>query len=126
MKALVITTEDIAYVHDFAPPMSESIEKFIGDWTETVRPRGIPGYLMLVDESGLLKHLPCNLARSLLYGTQFHGSPIVGNIVITKDDGRSIRSRLRMRKSRPSFRASICWPGRLVRESGGRMSNEHP
>lgn len=62
MKALVITTKDIAYVHDFAPPMSESIEKFIGDWTETVRPRGIPGYLMLVDESGLLKHLPCNLA----------------------------------------------------------------
>lgn len=88
MKALVITTEDIAYVHDFAPPMSESIEKFIGDWTETVRPRGIPGYLMLVDESGLLKHLPCNLAGSLLYGTQFHGSPIVGNIVITKDDGQ--------------------------------------
>lgn len=88
MKALVITTKDIAYVHDFAPPMSESIEKFIGDWTETVRPRGIPGYLMLVDESGLLKHLPCNLAGSLLYGTQFHGSPIVGNIVITKDDGQ--------------------------------------
>ena len=88
MKALVITTEDIAYVHDFAPPMSESIEKFIGDWTETVRPRGIPGYLMLVDESGLLKHLPCNLAGSLLYGTQFHGSPIVGNIVIAKDDGQ--------------------------------------
>ena len=88
MKALVITTKDIAYVHDFAPPMSESIEKFIGDWTETVRPRGIPGYLMLVDESGLLKHLPCNLAGSLLYGTQFHGSPIVGNIVIAKDDGQ--------------------------------------
>lgn len=88
MKALVITTEDIAYVHDFAPPMSESIETFIGDWTETVRPRGIPGYLMLVDESGLLKHLPCNLAGSLLYGTQFHGSPIVGNIVIAKDDGQ--------------------------------------
>lgn len=88
MKALVITTEDIAYVQDFAPPMSESIETFIGDWTEPVRPRGIPGYLMLVDESGLLKHLPCNLAGSLLYGTQFHGSPIVGNIAIAKDDGQ--------------------------------------
>lgn len=30
---------------------------------------------MIVNEEGLLKDLPLNRAGSLLYGTQFHGSP---------------------------------------------------
>lgn len=85
MKALVFTTKDTAYVRDFLPPMSQTAEEVIGDWIELVRPKGIPGYLMLVDENGLLKEPPMNLAGSLFYGTQFHGSPIVGDIVIAKD-----------------------------------------
>ena len=55
MKALVFTTKDTAYVRDFLPPMSQTAEEVIGDWVELVRPKGIPGYLMLVDENGLLK-----------------------------------------------------------------------
>ena len=60
MKALVITTKDTAYVRDFAPPMSQTAEKVIGDWVERVRPTGLPGYLMLVDENP--GYLPLPLA----------------------------------------------------------------
>ena len=77
MKALVITTKDTAYVRDFTPPMSQTAEKVIGDWVERVRPTGLPGYLMLVDENGRLKELPVNLAGSLFYGAQFHGGAVI-------------------------------------------------
>lgn len=43
---------------------------------------------MIVNEEGLLKDLPLNRAGSLLYGTQFHGSPIVGDIVIMAEKWR--------------------------------------
>ena len=49
---------------------------------------------MIVNDEGLRKKLPLNRAGSLLYGTQFHGSPIVGDIVIMADgwtpEGRDI------------------------------------
>lgn len=85
MKAVVFKTDGIAYVRDFKEPMMQSAEGVIGDWVERVRPVGCPGYLMLVDESGLLKNLTINIVGSLFYGTQFHGSPIVGDIIIAKD-----------------------------------------
>lgn len=49
-------------------------------------PRGLPAPLMmLVNEEGLLEGLPMNTIGSILYGTQIHGQPIVGNIVIMKE-----------------------------------------
>ena len=49
---------------------------------------------MIVDEEGLIKGLPLNVAGSILYGTPTHGSPIVGNIVIMKegwtDEGKDL------------------------------------
>ncbi len=88
MKAVVFTTANTAYVRDFDPPLYRTAEEVVGDWVEPVRPRGLPGYLMLVDENGRLKELPQNIVGSLFYGTPMHGHPIVGDIVIADDNPR--------------------------------------
>lgn len=59
---------------------------------EIVRPKHLPApYVMLVNEEGLLKNMDLNPLACWLYGTQEHGSPIVGPAVIVKevmtDDG---------------------------------------
>lgn len=90
LKAVVFTTKNTAYVRDFKEPMSQTAEEVVGDWVERVRPVGLPGYLMLVNENGLLRDLQVNVAGSLFYGTQFHGNPIVGDIVIAKDNRQKI------------------------------------
>lgn len=88
MKAVVFTTKNTAYVREFDAPMIDTAEKVVGDWVELVRPKGLPGYLMLVNENGLPRELPINIAGSLFYGTPIHGSPIVGDIVIAADNIR--------------------------------------
>lgn len=95
MKGLVITTENKMQVREFGEPAYETIGKAVGGWIELVHPQGLqPPYCMIVNEEGLLKDLPLNRAGSLLYGTQFHGSPIVGDIVIMAEkwapEGRDI------------------------------------
>lgn len=40
--------------------------------------------MFVCNEEGLLLNLPINLVGSLLYGTQEHGNPIVGNIAIAQ------------------------------------------
>ncbi len=43
---------------------------------------------MCVDEAGLLREkLEFNLIGSILYGTGVHGHPIVGAVVLMKEDG---------------------------------------
>lgn len=41
---------------------------------------------MVVDEDGIRKNLPVNHRASALYGTQYHGSPIVGDAVLLGQD----------------------------------------
>lgn len=83
MKGVVITTTDEVSVRDFAAPLNKSLGAIVGGCIEIVHPQGLhPPYCMIVNEEGLLKELPINRAGSLLYGTQFHGSPIVGDVVI--------------------------------------------
>ena len=43
---------------------------------------------MIVNEDGLNLGLPVNTIGSLLYGTQEHGHPIVGNAVVMKEGKR--------------------------------------
>ena len=95
MKGVVITTADEVSVRDFAAPLNKSLGAVVGGYIELVHPQGLqPPYCMIVNEEGLLKDLPLNRAGSLLYGTQFHGSPIVGDIVIMAEkwvpEGRDI------------------------------------
>lgn len=122
MKALVITTKDTAYVRDFAPPMSQTAEKVIGDWVERVRPTGLPGYLMLVDENGRLKNLPMNLAGSLFYGAQFHGDPIVGNIVVAGDNREKVPQGLTEKQISHVFEEA----NRLMKRFGSQLRWEEP
>ena len=76
MKGVVITTADEVSVRDFAAPLNKSLGAVVGGYIELVHPQGLqPPYCMIVNEEGLLKDLPLNRAGSLLYGTQFHGSP---------------------------------------------------
>lgn len=67
----------------FRPRCTKAWGAVVGGCIEIVHPQGLkPPYCMIVNDEGLLKKLPLNRAGSLLYGTQFHGSPIVGDIVI--------------------------------------------
>jgi len=54
---------------------------------EIVHPTGLKEpYLFMCDEEGRLKKRPViNFLGSWLYGTQDHGSPIVGDIIIARE-----------------------------------------
>lgn len=122
MKAVVFTTKNTAYVRDFLEPMSQTAEEVVGDWVERVRPVGLPGYLMLVNENGLLKNLPLNIAGSLFYGTQFHGSPIVGDIVIAKDSQQKIPREL----TEKQIEFVISEAKKLAQKYGYEIKREEP
>lgn len=62
------------------------------EWIEIVRPAKLPrGYVMIVDEEGLLKPNFINLTGSWLYGTETHGNPIMGNILIVREENCDLR-----------------------------------
>lgn len=42
-------------------------------------------YCMIVNEEGVLLNLPMNMFGSFLYGTNYHGNPILGDIVLLKE-----------------------------------------
>lgn len=95
MKGIVVSTENQLTVRDFGAPLYKTIGEAVDGWIEIVRPGGLKSpYVMVVNEEGLIKELPINIAGSILYGTPAHGSPIVGNIVIMKegwtDEGKDL------------------------------------
>ena len=57
------------------------------DYMEIVHPVYLPeGYVMVVDEEGLLKENPIvNPVASMAYGTLEHGEPIVGDVLVMKE-----------------------------------------
>lgn len=87
MKGLVITTENTMYVKEFQKPLYKSVGEIVGGYIEVVNPRYLEIPLCFVcNEEGILKNLPLNVMGSLWYGTQYHGHPILGNIVVMKED----------------------------------------
>ena len=86
MKGLVITTKFEMRVQEFSEPAHRSIGEAVGGWIEVVHPvrLGRP-YCMVVNEEGLLRNLPMNILGSYLYGTDTHGSPIAGDIVLLRE-----------------------------------------
>ena len=93
MKGIVITPADEICIADFEAPLYKSVGKAVGGFIEIVHTVGLcPPYCIVVNDQGLLDNLPENRIGCLLYGTYFHGSPIVGNIVVLKEgmtsDGR--------------------------------------
>lgn len=86
MKGIVITTDNKVEVQTFEEPLYQTIGKAVGGYIEVVHPKGLPEpFVMIVNEEGLLQQLPTNLIGCLLYATDQHGIPIVGNIVLMKE-----------------------------------------
>lgn len=86
MKGIVITTKNEMRVQEFSEPAHKSIGEAVGGWIEVVRPVRLKRpYCMIANEEGLLLNLPINSFGSFLYGMDYHGNPILGDIVLLKE-----------------------------------------
>lgn len=86
MKGIVITTKDEMRVQEFSEPAHKSIGEAVGGWIEVVHPVRLKRpYCMIVNEEGALINLPRNIFGSFLYGTNYHGNWILGDIVLLKE-----------------------------------------
>ena len=86
MEGIVITTKYEMRVQEFSEPAYKSIGEVVGGWIEIVHPVRLKRpYCMVVNEEGMLRNLPMNAFGSFLYGTDNHGSPILGDIVLLKE-----------------------------------------
>ena len=86
MKGIVITTKNEMRVQEFSEPAYKSIGEAVGGWIEVVRPKRLEyPYCMLVNEEGVILKLPINSFGSFLYGTDYHGDPMLGDIVLLKE-----------------------------------------
>lgn len=86
MKGLVVTTEKTMRVQEFSEPTYKSIGDVVGGWIEVVRPVRLKRpYCMIANEEGVLLKLPMNIFGSFIYGTDYHGNPILGDIVLLKE-----------------------------------------
>lgn len=86
MKGIVITTKYEMRVQEFSEPAYKSLGEAVCGWIEVVHPMRLKRpYCMIVNAEGLLHNLPMNAFGGYLYGTDKHGSPIVGDIVLLKE-----------------------------------------
>ena len=86
MKGILINTKNEMRVKEFSEPAHRSIGDAVGGWIEIVRPVRLERpYCMIVNEEGTLINLPRNSFGSFLYGTDYHGNPILGDIVLLKE-----------------------------------------
>lgn len=86
MKGLVITTKNEVRVQEFPEPTRKSIGDAVGGYFEVVRPVRLKRpYCMVVNEEGVILKLPINSFGSFLYGADYHGNPILGDIVLLKE-----------------------------------------
>lgn len=67
------------------PDASWLAEQIGCEWIEIVHPKGFD-FILIVDEEGLLNEKPFNYYGSYIYGTQIHGQPIVGNVLIADEN----------------------------------------
>ena len=89
MKGIVVTTDLEIRIEEFSDPLYKTVGSAVGGYIEHVKPARLrhPD-CMIVNEEGRLLDLPLNYVGSYFYGTDQHGEPIVGNIVIMKDGYR--------------------------------------
>ena len=89
MKGVVVTTDLEIRIEEFSDPLYKTVGSAVGGYIEHVKPARLRHpYCMIVNEEGRLLDLPLNYVGSYFYGTDQHGEPIVGNIVIMKDGYR--------------------------------------
>ena len=87
MKTLKITTDNRIRMIDINMDDCEAIQKELGGYFETVHTKLMYEYfkapvIMLVDEEGRCKCLPLNVVGSYFCGTQEHGNPIAGDVLL--------------------------------------------
>lgn len=91
-KAIVLTTGGKIEIRELEVKdgtLWKSLREVVDGDIERVKPMYLARNLvMVVNEEGRLRDLPINLFASLLYGTQFHGTPIVGDVAILDEDYR--------------------------------------
>lgn len=97
MKTVKVTTDNIISIIDVDFDDFRAIQRSIDcDCFETVRTERMQrvfednNLIMIVDESGILKNLPLNMLGSVLYGTNEHGSPIVGDLIFARIQGEDL------------------------------------
>lgn len=89
MKGIVVTTDLEIRIEEFSDPLYKTVGSAVGGYIEHVKPARLRHpYCMIVNEEGRLLDLPLNHIGSFFYGTDQHGEPIVGNIVVMKDGFR--------------------------------------
>ena len=89
MKGIVVTTDLEIRIEEVSDPLYKTVGSAVGGYIEHVKPARLRHpYCMIVNEEGRLLDLPLNYVGSYFYGTDQHGEPIVGNIVIMKDGYR--------------------------------------
>ena len=89
MKGIVVTTDLEIRIEEFSDPLYKTVGSAVGGYIEHVKPARLRHpYCMIFNEEGRLLDLPLNYVGSYFYGTDQHGEPIVGNIVIMKDGYR--------------------------------------
>ena len=73
-------------MQEFSEPAYRSIGDAVGGWIEIVHPMRLEQpYCVIVNEEGLLLGLPANSFGSYLYGADWHGNRVVGDIVLLKE-----------------------------------------
>jgi len=83
MIAILIKTTDEISIVQFDGDTLDAMQKAVGGYIEHVKPRFLQHpFCMIINEEGLLHHLPVNNAGSLLYAGLV---PIVGDVLILKD-----------------------------------------
>ena len=86
MKSILVKTNNDVVIGDFT--IEQMKERFIGKYFEAVRPMRLSRkFFMVIDDEGLLNGSEINRVGSHLYGTDIHGSPIVGDIFLCADVG---------------------------------------
>lgn len=89
MKGIVVTTDLNVRIEEFGDPLYKTVGTAVGGYIEHVKPARLRHpYCMIVNEEGRLLDLPLNPIGSFFYGTDQHGEPIAGNIVVMKDGYR--------------------------------------
>lgn len=97
MKTVKVTTNNIMSIINVDFDDFRDIQRAIDcECFETVRTErmrtvfGDDSLIMIVDESGILKNLPLNMLGCVLYGTNEHEHPIVGDLIFARVQGEDI------------------------------------
>ena len=91
-KGIVITPDGEVSVREFSEPLYKTVGAVVGGFIEILNPGGLPEpYCTVVNEEARVNDLPFNAVASLWYGTQRHGHPVMGTVVLLKEGYNSDR-----------------------------------